>query len=203
MGGIDAEELQNARPLLRHLTHLTFGPGHKLTKDVLLETFLCIPKLEDLTVFYDNFVNGNVDNPGFLEIVRGAKEQGLPKLRSIIIQHQGIGTAHQFSDFFTWIDALSARSPLERLEIHSDDGRKSYFDHSILETLKRKQLTLRRLVMPRVLVRREALLLFLQTMRLEELRIGVDKPKVKVDAGKLPVAGWMMQSASVYSQGAR
>ncbi|KZT26163.1 hypothetical protein NEOLEDRAFT_1177949 [Neolentinus lepideus HHB14362 ss-1] len=152
MGGIDAQELQNVQPLLGHLTHLTFGPGHKLTKDVLLESFLDIPQLEELTVFYDNFLNGSIDETRFFGILHRAKEKGLPALRSIIVQHQGIGTAIQFSDFFSWIDALCIHCPLERLEIHSDDGKKSYFDHSILKTLGRKHLTLRRLVMPRVLV---------------------------------------------------
>ncbi|EPQ50844.1 hypothetical protein GLOTRDRAFT_96768 [Gloeophyllum trabeum ATCC 11539] len=177
MGEVDVNELHAFRPLLQQLTHLTLGTGHKFPKDVLLETVLHVPRLEVLTVFYDNFLNGTVDAAHFQSIIHSSRECRLDSFHELIIQHQGVGTASQFSELFSWIAVICAGSPLRCLEIHSDDGRKSYFNHEILDLLQEKRATMRRLVMPRILIRREVLRPFLQCMELKDVRVDIDRPK--------------------------
>lgn len=177
MGEVDVNELHAFRPLLQQLTHLTLGTGHKFPKDVLLETVLHVPRLEVLTVFYDNFLNGTVDAAHFQSIIHSSRECRLDSFHELIIQHQGVGTASQFSELFSWIAVICAGSPLRCLEIHSDDGRKSYFNHEILDLLQEKRATMRRLVMPRIMIRREVLRPFLQCMELKDVRVDPDRPK--------------------------
>ncbi|KAF9075377.1 hypothetical protein BDP27DRAFT_1028681 [Rhodocollybia butyracea] len=141
------------------------GPHHALTNRDLLRLLQYTCKLEELDLFYDNFLNTRLpdtDKDAFT---------GLEHLHKLVIRHQGVASKSQYLELFSWLEVVVSASPLTSFSILSDDERECKFAMPLVHLLCMKA-QLEFLNIPQIVLRQSSLrILFENLKRLRVLSI--------------------------------
>ncbi|KAJ3847506.1 hypothetical protein EV368DRAFT_69055 [Lentinula lateritia] len=147
------------RPHVSNLSMLHIGPHHALSNRDLLQLLHCTSKLRELDLFYDNFLNVQLDaniTSTFQLNKDDRSSLGLENLHKLVVRHQGVSNKSQFMELFTWLEAVISASPLTSISILSDDGRECNFAMPLMNLLAKKP-QLEFLNIPQVVLRQPSL----------------------------------------------
>ncbi|KAH7880094.1 hypothetical protein F5879DRAFT_978668 [Lentinula edodes] len=144
------DSLATIRPHVSNLSMLHIGPHHALSNRDLLQLLHCTSKLQELDLFYDNFLNVQLLNKD------DRSSLGLKNLHKLVVRHQGVSNKSQFMELFTWLEAVISASPLTSISILSDDSRECNFAMPLINLLAKKP-QLEFLNIPQVVLRQPSL----------------------------------------------
>ncbi|KZV75366.1 hypothetical protein PENSPDRAFT_88535 [Peniophora sp. CONT] len=115
--GLDVALSQDlvANGALSRLEALQIGFSHTLPAPALLSFVSAGSNLTELDVVYDYFLLGRDRNTPLPD------ELGLSHLKSLVVRHQGVADVNAFHELFSWVSRLAAKSPLQHLNVVSDD----------------------------------------------------------------------------------
>ncbi|KAJ4475547.1 hypothetical protein J3R30DRAFT_3772654 [Lentinula aciculospora] len=158
------DSLATIRPHVANLSILHIGPHHALSNRDLLQLLHCTSKLQELDVFYDNFLNIQLLNK------EDKSPMSLEHLQKLVIRHQGVSSKSQFMELFNWLEVIISASPLSSLSIFSDDGRECNFAMPLMNLLAKKH-QLEFLNIPQVVLRHPSLRTLFGRLNLRVLSI--------------------------------
>ncbi|KAJ3993067.1 hypothetical protein F5050DRAFT_1810856 [Lentinula boryana] len=144
------DSLATIRPHVANLSTLHIGPHHALSNRDLLQLLHCTSKLQELDVFYDNFLNVQMLNK------ESRSSLSLKYLYKVVLRHQGVSNRSQFMELFNWLEIVILASPLQSISILSDDGRECNFAMPLMNLLAKKP-QLEFLNIPQVVLRHPSL----------------------------------------------
>ncbi|VDB89976.1 unnamed protein product [Peniophora sp. CBMAI 1063] len=102
---------------LSRLKALQIGFSHTLPAPALLSFVSAGANLTELDVVYDYFLLGR-------DLNISSSQTGLSQLTSLTVRHQGVAGVDAYHELVAWISRLAARSPLQHLNVVSDDDKR-------------------------------------------------------------------------------
>ncbi|KAJ3777296.1 hypothetical protein FB446DRAFT_183282 [Lentinula raphanica] len=166
------DSLITIRPHVANLSMLHLGPHHALSNRDLLQLLHCTTQLQELDVFYDNFLNVQLvslsmlsdfvccDVHRYSSAVQLNKESrsslSLKHLQKVVVRHQGVANKSQYMELFSWLEIVTAGAPLKSISVLSDDNRECNFALPLMNLLAKKP-QLEFLNIPHVVLRQQSL----------------------------------------------
>ncbi|KIK67124.1 hypothetical protein GYMLUDRAFT_54967 [Collybiopsis luxurians FD-317 M1] len=157
------DSLSTIQPYIANLSRFHLGAHHALGNRDLLQLLKCTERLQELDLFYDNFLNT-------LPLPKDRPLPRLQQLHKLVLHHHGVSSRAQYLELFKWLEIIIAASPITSLSILSDDDKECNFAMPLIALVIQKPIEF--LNIPHIILRQPSLrMLFGKENKLQVLSI--------------------------------